>query len=213
MFVHSVEIRREALRLRCEERLAIDDIADRLGVSRSTVYGWVKHLPIERTAKQTAAQHRRSLENSERYRRRREAAYTEGVTCFARLAAEPTFRDFVCMYIGEGSKRNRGNVGICNSDPTVMRLADRWLHRISHKPHAYSIQYHADQDLEELRRFWASQLGIEPGLIKLLRKSNSNQLTGRLWRSAHGVLAIRINDTYARARLQAWMDIVRSEWV
>lgn len=213
MFVHSRGIREEALRLRTEERLAIDDIAERLAASRSTIYGWVKHLPIERTARQTVAQHRRSFENSERYRRLREAAYAEGVDQLAGFVQDPTFRDFVCMYIGEGTKRKAGELAICNSDAAVMRLAERWFTRVSHKRRGYSIQYHADQDLHALQAFWADQLTIDPRRIELLRKSNSNQLTGRLWRSEHGVLAIRVSDTYARCRMQAWMDLIRSEWV
>ena len=201
------------MRLRTTERLAIDDIAARLGISRSTIYGWVKHLPIERTARQTAAQHRRSFENSERYRRLREAAYAEGVLQYPALVRERTFRDFVCMYIGEGTKRKSGELAICNSDAAVMRLAERWFGRVSPKRRGYSIQHHADQDLEALRSYWADELAIDPGQIDLLRKSNSNQLAGRLWRSEHGVLAIRVSDTYARCRMQAWMDLVRSEWL
>jgi hypothetical protein len=76
----------------------------------------------------------------------------------------------------------------------------------------YSLQYHADQNLRELRDFWGRTLGIDPDSVSMQRKSNSNQLTGRTWRSAHGVLTIRMNDTKFRARVQAWMDRLRSEW-
>jgi hypothetical protein len=48
--------------------------------------------------------------------------------------------------------------------------------------------------------------------IKLLRKSNSNQLTGRRWRSRHGVLSVRVQDTLLRARMQAWTDRLRDQW-
>jgi len=212
MFVHAREVREAAVRLRTEQRLAIDDIAERLALSRFTVYHWVKHVPLERTRRQSAAQHRRSVANRDRYRRLREAAYALGVAQYPELVRDPTFRDFICMYIGEGSKRSRNALAIGNSDAQVMRLGERWLHRISPKPHHYSIQYHADQDLDEICDFWASRLAIDPGCIRLQRKSNSNQLQGRRWRSVNGVLTIRVNDTYARARMQAWMDLVRSEW-
>jgi hypothetical protein len=55
-------------------------------------------------------------------------------------------------------------------------------------------------------------LDIKPSAIKLLRKSNSNQLSGRAWRSRHGVLSVRVQDTLLRARMQAWMDRLRAEW-
>jgi hypothetical protein len=67
-------------------------------------------------------------------------------------------------------------------------------------------------NLDELREFWSGVLGIESGTIKLLRKSNSNQLQGRSWRSRHGVIQVRLGDTLFRARLQAWMDHLSSEW-
>jgi hypothetical protein len=74
------------------------------------------------------------------------------------------------------------------------------------------VQYHADQDLDELRTFWGDHLGIDGSAIRLQRKTNSGQLKGRTWRSAHGVLTVATNDTYLRARLQAWMDRIRTEW-
>lgn len=83
---------------------------------------------------------------------------------------------------------------------------------LSSKTLEVSIQYHADQDLDELREFWSDVLGIQSGTIKLLRKSNSNQSRGRIWRSRHGVLQVRLGDTLFRARLRAWMDRLRSEW-
>jgi hypothetical protein len=147
-----------------------------------------------------------------KYRLLREAAYAQGVREFEELAVQPTFRDFVCLYIAAGYKRQRNSVSICNSDPAVMQLATRWIRALSSKALEVSIQYHADQDLNELREFWGRMLGFEPDAIRLQRKSNSNQLSGRTWRSQHGVLQVRVGDTQFRARLQAWMDRVRAEW-
>lgn len=121
-----------------------------------------------------------------KYRLMREAAYAQGVAEFNDLAAVPTFREFISLYIAEGNKRNRNRVEICNSDSTVMRMSVRWLRRLSEKPMGFSIQYHADQDLDALRAFWAITLSIPADSIKLQRKSNSSQLEKRTWRSVHG---------------------------
>jgi hypothetical protein len=94
-----------------------------------------------------------------------------------------------------------------------MRLVVSWLRNLAPKPLVYSIQYHADQDLEELRSFWGRELAVDPAAIRLQRKSNSNALTGRTWRSAYGVLTVTSNDTYLRARLQAWIDRIRKQWL
>jgi hypothetical protein len=104
-------------------------------------------------------------------------------------------------------------VAICNSDPTIINLANRWITRFSRNPVAYTIQYHADQDLNALREFWAAELGIRGDIIRLQRKSNAGALAGRTWRSRYGVLTVRAADTLLRSRLQAWMDSIRETWV
>lgn len=48
-----------------------------------------------------------------KYRLMREAAYAQGVGEFRDLAAVPTFREFISLYIAEGNKRNRNRVEIC----------------------------------------------------------------------------------------------------
>ena len=192
--------------------MALDDIAERLAISRTTVFYWVKDLPIPQTEKQSAIRQKASDANRQRAWRLRMDAYRSGYELFPQLSEEPTFREFVCMYIGEGYKRSRNSVSICNSDPAVVELGLKWIIRFSRNPVTYSFQYHADQSLAELRMFWSAWLGIEPGVISVHRKSNSGQLAGRSWRSVHGVLTVRSCDTYLRAQLQAWMDLVRYGW-
>ncbi len=100
-----------------------------------------------------------------------------------------------------------------NSDLAVVRVANYWIKRFARNPLSYTIQYHADQDLCGLTRVWAIELGIEPTAISLQRKSNSNGLAGRSWRSKHGVLTVRAGDTALRARLEGWMDCLRETWI
>ena len=205
-------VKEKARKLRLEKKLTIDELAERLAVSRTTIYYWVRDLPIGITERQTLAARRASRANRQRHRRLREAAYQRGRIEYPTLVAEPAFRDFVCMYIGEGYKRNRNAVSICNSDPAVVKLGYVWIRRLTCNAIAFSFQYHADQDPKRVCAFWGKLLNIDPVLIKFQRKSNSGQLSGRAWRSKYGVLQVRVADTYLRARLQAWMDCVRAEW-
>ena len=87
------------------------------------------------------------------------------------------------------------------------------IRRLSAKPPYFSIQYHADQDVEELRAFWAAQVMTDPEAIRFQRKSNSGQLAGRQWRCRYGVVAVGVHDTYLRARLQGWIDCLQEEWL
>jgi transcriptional regulator with XRE-family HTH domain len=205
-------IKEKAQQLRREKKMTIDEIAECLAISRTTIYHWVRDIPIPRTANETAAQRRRAQQNKERYERLREAAYEEGLMFFEALERQMGFRDFVILFITEGYKRSRNTVAIGNSDPSVVRLSAYWLERLSRNQLTYSVQYHADQNLDALTRFWGDLLEVDPGAIRLQRKSNSNGLAGRNWRSEHGVLTVCANDTYLRAELQAWMDVLQSEW-
>jgi len=212
---HPEYIRQKAITLRVDRKLTIDEIAERLALPKTTIYYWVKDIPIPRKPNvriPSAARVKGTIAMQAKYTAKREAAYREGVEEFPLINQEPTFRDFICMYIGEGYKRNRNCVSICNSDPMVVKLGNDWIKRFSSNPVTYAVQFHADQSMEELACFWAQLLAIEPDEVKFQRKSNSSQLKFRTWRSKHGVLTVRTGDTYFRARLQAWMDLVKQDW-
>lgn len=216
VMAHASYLREKARALRVERKLTIDELAERLALSRSTVYYWVRDLPIPGSGPggglPAEAQRRGSLAMQRKFRLLREEAYREGAECFDDLAVDPTFRDFVCLYLAEGYKRNRNTVSICNSDAAIMRLATSWIRRLSDKTPVFAIQYHADQDLKALRDYWGRMLEADPASIRLQRKSNSGKLAGRCWRSHHGVLTVSVYDTPLRARLQGWMDCLRAGW-
>jgi hypothetical protein len=171
----------------------------------------VKDLPLARP-RSSVGQRKGNVAMQGKYRALRDAAYASGLTQYDELVRVPTFREFVALYIAEGYKRCRNVVSIANSDERMVAMAAGWLRSLTERPLIYSIQYHADQDLDELRTYWAGVLGIDGSSIRLQRKSNSNQLNGRTWRSAHGVMTVAINDTYLRARVQAWIDRIRADW-
>lgn len=148
-----------------------------------------------------------------KYKKLRDDAYERGAAELEELLPLPTFIDFVVLFITEGHKRARNALSIANSDPAVIALVDRWCRRLADKEPIYSVQHHADQALEDLRCFWGSLLNVEPDVIRFQRKSNSNQLAKRTWRSPHGVLTVTVNDTYLRARMPAWVDHVKQCWL
>ena len=205
-------LRERALELRTTRGLSLDEIADRLALPKTTVYYWIKAVPLGRARRGNAGQRKGNRAMQTKYRRLREDAYAQGLAEYDELTKLPTFRDFVVLYIAEGYKRRRNVVSIANSDPRVIAVAVDWLSRLSPKRLLFALQYHADQDLEKLRCFWSDVVGADSTAIRLQRKSNSNQLACRTWRSEHGVLTVTVNDTLLRSRLQAWIDRVRDEW-
>ncbi len=206
-------VREKARKLRVEKHLSIDEIAERLALPKTTIYYWARDLPLGRERRANPGQRNGNRSLSAKCRLRRAAAYALGRLEFERLSRDPTFRDFVCLYIAEGYKRNRNKVSVGNSDPMVVVLCTRWIRRFARNPVTFSVQYHADHDLDELMEFWGRQVGVAPQQIRLQRKSNSGQLAGRSWRSRHGVLTVYAGDTALRARLQGWIDCLREQWL
>jgi hypothetical protein len=210
-------LREKARKLRVEKRLTIDELSECLALSRSTIYYWVRDLPIERNHGSPVAREARRVAaqtNREKHRLIRENSYWEGRNTFAHLAKDPAFRDFVNLYIAEGYKRCRNVVAVGNSDPKVVRVCHHWMRRLATNELHYGLQYHRDQDPEYLQRFWAFGLpGVEPGDIYLQRKSNSNGLAGRRWRSRWGVLTVTANDTDLRMRLEGWIVELEERWL
>jgi hypothetical protein len=162
LMAHPAYLREKARALRVDRRLSIDEIADRLALPKTTIFYWVRDLPLNRPRRANPGQRRGNLAMVRKWRRLRDAAYDEGWNSFAQLAEDPTFRDFVCMYIGEGYKRDRNAVSICNSDPRVVVLSAGWIRRLTTRRVSYQLWYHPDQNVGTLCAFWAMRLRSNP---------------------------------------------------
>ena len=205
-------VREKARELRIERRLSIVEIAERLALPKTTVFYWVRDIPLGRPRRDNPHPGTRAMQK--KFRVLREQAYEDGRESFQTLCSRhPTFRDFVCMYIGEGYKRCRNAVCVSNADPRVIVLATRWLRALSRNKLCFSVQHHADQDPRKLSEFWAKTLDIDVAVIRMQPKANSGRLGGRVWRCKYGVCAVTTADTQLRACLQAWMDCVYEQWI
>lgn len=205
-------LREKAIKLRTEQNMTIDDLIECLQLPRATLYYWIKDIPIPRTEKQTLDQRRKADLIRQRAAAVRQQWYQEGAAQVQSLLQEPTFRDFVVLYMAEGYKRNRNVVSFVNSDPPMVKLANKWIKQFATNKLAYRLQHHVDHDVDELKNYWAGILGIDPAIISVMRKSNSNQLAGRKYRSVYGLLTVSTGDTQFRSRLQAWIDYIKAQW-
>jgi hypothetical protein len=205
-------LREKAICLRTKQQMTLEEIVERLALPKTTVYYWIRDIPILWTERQSEAQRQKAEKVRIKFAALREQAYQQGVAEAQTLFQDPTFRDFVVLYMAEGYKRNRNVVSFVNSDPRMVKLANSWMIQLTTKTPNYRLQYHADHDVEELKVFWAELCNIQPDTIEPMRKSNSNELSGRQFRSVHGLLTISVGDTYFRSRLEAWMDYVKAQW-
>ena len=91
-------LREKARQLRREKKLTIDELAECLALPRTTIYYWVRDLPVPRKAPSgwpASARYAGNRAMQKKYRKLREAAYEEGRATFTALCRHPSFRDFV----------------------------------------------------------------------------------------------------------------------
>lgn len=206
-------IRAKAIQLRIEQRLTLDQIVERLKLPKTTIYSWIKDIPIPgNSERQRLGRQQATAAMQAKFAALREAAYQQGLAEAPALLADVRFRDFVVLYMAEGTKRQRNTVAFVNSNAQMVRLAYRWIRYFTRNKIEFSLQYHVDHDVDELKQYWGRILDIEPDIIKVLHKSNSNHLSGRQFRSRFGLLTVRVGDTQLRARLQGWMDYIEMQW-
>ncbi len=161
MFVmtHPEYIRAKAVELRTQRNLSIDEIAERLALPRTTVFYWLRDLPIDRSARpRTLAQLNGSIAMQAKYRRLREAAYAEG------RASSTSWRSTLRSATSSACTSRRATSGTATRCRCATQIR-RWSCSATagsagsrvRRLH-YRVQYHADQDLDELQRFWGAQL-------------------------------------------------------
>jgi len=195
--------------------MSLTDICERLGMGKTTVWYWIKDIDVKitQTHRQTRAQKIGSQSNKRKCATRRQQWYDEAMTSVKHDGLTDELRDFVVMYMGEGFRRNRNVVKICNSNPTIMLMSHRVMRRESEKHRfEYALMYHTDNDISMLQNYWSKLLGVNPKQIVPSLQSNSGKLSKRQWRCVHGCLHISVNDTKFRMRLQAWMDYITEQW-
>lgn len=209
---HDAHLREKAIKLRSEQKMTLEQIVERLQLPKTTIYGWIKDIPIPRTRKETDRHRAMSEKMVAKYKALRDEAYQQGWDEAPTLLQDPTFRDFVVLYMAEGYKRRRSTVSLANSDAAIVKVCHKWVAKFTKRKITYQLQRHVDQDEAELQSYWSQVLNIQPNEIKIIRKSNSGQLSGRQFRSVYGVLSFTTGDTYLRARLQAWIDFIKQQW-
>lgn len=108
-------LRERARELRTTKHLSLDEIAERLALGKTTVWYWIKDLPLGRPRRASSGQRKGNRAMQNKWRQLRDAAYAQGAAEYEELVKLPTFRDFVALYIAEGYKRCRNVVSIGNS--------------------------------------------------------------------------------------------------
>ena len=141
-------------------------IADRLGVNKSTLSGWLKDAPYQPNATVLRRIKTGPRKSGERRRAQRIAKITEANLLasneIGNLSARDLFILGIGLYIGEGIKSFE-QTRFVNSDPNVIRAVMCWFRNVCLVPnHHFRITLHIYPDNHELKakKYWSKITGI-----------------------------------------------------
>jgi transcriptional regulator with XRE-family HTH domain len=205
-----------AEQLRTEQGYSYNEISQQIGVSKSTLSHWLKHISLtleqeERIQQriednQTAfiAQARKS--NQKRFKHAREQAFQTGVEIASLIPENDIVHELALamLYLGEGDKTGN-RVQIANTDPVVLQYflwAVEKLYQIDRAEMTLRLNLvEAARPYEnQMKQWWAEQLHCTISQFiksQFDKRSQSQKLTG----DYHGVCTITYNDTYLYERL------------
>jgi transcriptional regulator with XRE-family HTH domain len=139
----------------------LDEIAEELAVSKSSVSLWVRDVEFEPRGRATPY-----YRNGHPMRARKaadiEAARSAGLERIGELGERDLMIAGVMRYAGEGSKR-AGSVVLANSDPRMIRLHLRWLRTffaVEERRLRLRLYLHEGLDLGDAQKHWAALTGI-----------------------------------------------------
>ncbi|MFG1655011.1 resolvase [Micromonospora chersina] len=211
------EMQRAAHRLR-EEGRTVNEIADRLGIAKSTAYHWVGHLPLDRSSaaavqRRLVADARRALRRMDR-RKLREEAECDARKRAAEWVGAPAPRELLLvgavLYWCEGTKSKPANprydLTFTNSDIRLVELFVRFVEATgrSRQELRYRVSIHETADADAAGRWWAAQLGVDPNSFQrpTLKRHNLRTARTNVGADYRGCLVVRV----PRSReLYLWM--------
>ncbi len=183
-------LREQAIKLRIEGH-TYGQIRRTLGVSKSTLSGWLKNLPLssEQTilltknkslAKDLAIEKYRITRTNQRLERIKKVLIQQEKALLP-LSKRELFFAGLFLYWGEGAKL-RGRVSISNTDPKIIKFALFWMTEILNIPSdkiLVRLHLYKDMNGEEVISFWSACLNLPKEQFgkPYIKKSNREGLT------------------------------------
>jgi transcriptional regulator with XRE-family HTH domain len=220
----------EARRLRREFGLPINEIARRVGVSKSSVSIWVRDVPLSATQIEALRQmnpaYNRQLRgattNAERWRERRRGWQEEGRALARR--GDPTHTAGVMLYWAEGDKNNRHTARLSNSDPELVRFFLDFVRATFDIPEerirvtCYLFADHVDTQ-SAIEQFWLDRLELPRSCLcrSIVNVYSKHSLKRRANKLPYGTCRLSLNSVQVMQSLygsiQEYGGFERPEWL
>lgn len=166
------EYKEAAVALR-KSGMSMTVIERKLGIPRSTLSGWFKHVPLTeeqrvrlmKNRKDGWAKARQKAVESHRAQKslRLLAAKKEALATLEQIELSNAVLDlaFAMLYFGEGAKT--GVTSLASSNPVILRFVLVALARnygITQSMVRCDLHLRMDQDADEMKKYWSNELGV-----------------------------------------------------
>ena len=153
---------------------SIKDIAQSLGVAKSTVSIWCRDITLTKRQEdrlvrnQVKAGHKGRLMGAAINKRKKEGNIKQQESIAKNILGNLTARDKLMLgiglYWGEGVKMGSGGASLVNSDPAVVLFARQWFEQLGvqrneFRPYVFISQMHKKRE-QAILKFWSHHLDI-----------------------------------------------------
>jgi len=209
--------RERAIKLR-KKGMSYSMIKNELGISKSTLSGWLKDMPLSRERikelRHGDAQIERTRQTKLNKKIVRKQFAFKRVSRDIESSKNIKFISGFYLYWGEGTKTAEYTVSLTNSDPSMVRCFVEWLTILQIEKRDMRVKLHVynDQDELKLKRFWSDALEIP---IKNFNKSyvkdsNSDRKTYK-GTFPYGTFVVAYHDRDTREYVLAGIEYLREK--
>ncbi|MBI5456267.1 hypothetical protein HY969_00860 [Candidatus Kaiserbacteria bacterium] len=208
---------KEQARLLRQSGKSVKEIERLLNVPRSSVSVWVRDIPLTAMQKKRLSERGHSLEVLEKRRstrlanesRRRTIFLEKGHSDIKEFPDIDVFMLGIGLYLGEGSKTDRGKIELSNTDPRIIQIFIRFLMQSCGYPlsriHA-TIGIHSHLSIDKAEKYWSTISGIPLRQFSKTFIQISRAGKGERDKLPFGTFSVGVYDTAARVRLEGWIQ-------
>lgn len=189
----------KAIKLR-KKGYSYSQIKDELGISKSTLSGWLRDMPLSKERLDQLQRNDTVIEKiREAKRKTREARLSKVYKQAAKDLGKVSQREFFIagffLYWAEGGKTTKYSISLSNTDPRMIRAFISWLHELNVANEKIIVRLHLyrDMDIKKEISYWKHETKLFDSNFRkpYIKSSKLSSLTYA--NKGHGTCNIIVN--------------------
>jgi len=200
-----------------KQGISINEIHQKLGVSKGSVSVWVRDIELTRAQRQELSKkghtkdaiEKRRISRLKNENRRRQKYIDSGVKEISFISKKELFYIGIALYWAEGAKRNRGSLQFTNSDPRMIQIMMRFFRDFCSVPQDKfrgHIHLHPHLDNKKAEVYWSEISGIPKKQLFKTSKPNNRASKNKKDTLPYGTFAIYVCDTSKYLQMMGWIE-------